>query len=129
MTKPEWEAIPDVRISSYMGALNKWIAMNAFFVFVVIPNETGDIYAAVKKKLCIESPIPSQVVTISKVLKKVIHSIIGEIVPFLKLHFNRSPSWFGASTRGERTLILCNVVSFALPKLLNIDLVIIPVGT
>ena len=71
MTKPEWEAIPDVRISSYMGALNKWIAMNAFFVFVVIPNETGDIYAAVKKKLCIESPIPSQVVTISKVLKKV----------------------------------------------------------
>jgi hypothetical protein len=40
-------------------------------VFVAIPNDNSDIYAAVKKRLCVEDPIPSQVVTVSKVFSKV----------------------------------------------------------
>jgi hypothetical protein len=44
----------------------------ANFVFVAIPNDNSDIYAAVKKRLCVEDPIPSQVVTVSKVLSKVL---------------------------------------------------------
>ena len=35
----------------------------------VIPNNKGDHYAAVKKKLCLENPVPSQCVT-STVLAK-----------------------------------------------------------
>ncbi len=71
MTEPRYEEIPDARVSTYINAINKMIQMKAKFIFVVIPNDTGDIYAAVKKRLCIEEPIPSQVVTMSKVLNKV----------------------------------------------------------
>ena len=41
-------------------------------MFIVIPNDRGETYAAIKKKLCIENPIPSQVITVSKVLNKVL---------------------------------------------------------
>jgi hypothetical protein len=53
--------IPDTRVQSYVSTLNTCIQMDALFVFVVVPNDTGDVYATVKKKLCIDSPIPSQV--------------------------------------------------------------------
>lgn len=38
---------------------------------VIIPSEKGDAYATCKKLLCIERPVPSQFVTVSKVLSKV----------------------------------------------------------
>jgi len=43
--------------------LDRVIDMKPLIVMVVIPNNKGDHYAVVKKKCCIEKPIPSQVMT------------------------------------------------------------------
>lgn len=71
MEKPKFEPIQDCRSATYNRALDHWVSKGACFICVVTPSENGDIYAAVKKKLCIETPIPSQVITVSKVLSKV----------------------------------------------------------
>ena len=63
MSKPKMVQLPDNRPASYIQALDRVIALNPSIVMVVVPNNKGDHYAAVKKKCCLEKPIPSQVVT------------------------------------------------------------------
>jgi hypothetical protein len=65
------EVLPDTRTATYAAAIDTCVAMGPKMLFVVIPTEVSDLYPAVKKKLCCEAAIPSQVVTHSKVLKKV----------------------------------------------------------
>jgi len=43
--------------------LDRVIDMKPLIVMVVIPNNKGDHYAVVKKKCCIDKPVPSQVMT------------------------------------------------------------------
>merc|ERR1719341_2140852 len=49
--------------ATYIQALDRVIECNPSIVMVVVPNNKGDHYAAVKKKCCLEKPVPSQVVT------------------------------------------------------------------
>ena len=55
--------LSDTRPATYIQTLDRVIDMKPLIVMVVIPNNKGDHYAVVKKKCCIEKPIPSQVMT------------------------------------------------------------------
>merc|ERR1712142_731369 len=66
---PKVFAIVDNRTASYVTALNQAIAANPSIVMIVIPNNKGEHYAAVKKIACCENPIPTQCIT-STVLNK-----------------------------------------------------------
>jgi len=67
--KPKLFELIDNRPATYIQMLDRVIEMKPVIVMVVIPNNKGDHYAVVKKKTCIEKPIPSQVIT-STVLGK-----------------------------------------------------------
>ena len=49
--------------ATYIQHLDKVIDLKPSIVMVVIPNNKGDHYSVVKKKCCIDKPIPSQVMT------------------------------------------------------------------
>merc|ERR1712013_978356 len=69
MGSPKVFMLNDNRPATYIQQLDQVIDMKPAIVMVVIPNNKGDHYAAVKKKCCLEKPIPSQCVT-STVLSK-----------------------------------------------------------
>merc|ERR1719481_1578393 len=66
---PKTFTLASNRPADYIQMLDKVIEAKPDIVMVVIPNNKGDHYAAVKKKCVLEKPIPSQVVT-STVLSK-----------------------------------------------------------
>ena len=70
MGNPKIFMMSDNRPATYIQQLDQVIDMKPAIVMIVIPNNKGDHYAAVKKKCCLEKPIPSQCVT-STVLSNV----------------------------------------------------------
>ena len=66
--KPKIVQIADNRPATYVQALNQVIPLKPSIVMVVIPNNKGEHYAAIKKVCIMENPIPSQCIT-STVLK------------------------------------------------------------
>jgi len=63
LAKPKFLKLLDNRPASYIQKLDTAIDLDPHMVMIVIPNNKGEHYHAVKKKCCIEKPIPSQVVT------------------------------------------------------------------
>ena len=59
--QPKTFKLLDNRPATYIQQLDKTIDMGPELVMVVIPNNKGEHYHAIKKKCCIEKPIPSQV--------------------------------------------------------------------
>jgi aubergine-like protein len=55
--------IPDIRIPTYLSAIDQAMAQmkqNIQMLFIVLPKQVTDIYAAVKKHCCVDYGIPSQ---------------------------------------------------------------------
>jgi len=63
MGNPKTFMLTDNRPATYIQQLDQVIDMKPSIVMIVIPNNKGDHYAAIKKKCCLEKPIPSQCVT------------------------------------------------------------------
>ena len=63
MSAPKVFETVDQRPSTYVQDLNKVMEMQPQLVMIVIPNNKGDHYAAVKQICCLEKPVPSQVMT------------------------------------------------------------------
>ena len=70
VTYPEVFMILDNRSGTYMQQLTKVVDDKSEIVMVVIPNNKGEHYHAVKKLCCIEKPVPSQVMTYSVLSKE-----------------------------------------------------------
>jgi len=67
ISKPQTFELVDNKPVSYINALDKVIDMKPVIVMVVISDDKEeDLYAAVKKKCCLERPIPSQCITAKK---------------------------------------------------------------
>lgn len=63
IAKPRLIEIPDDRIDTYVKALEQVASTcNPQMVFCVVTSNQTLRYAAIKKKLCIDRPIPSQIV-------------------------------------------------------------------
>ena len=72
LQKAKYFTIPDQRIGSYIQTLQDVVSKSPDFVFVAIPNSNmSDLYAAIKKLLCVDNAIPSQVITGNKIFNKV----------------------------------------------------------
>jgi len=61
--KPKTFELTDNRPVTYIQTLDKVLDMKPMIVMVVIPNNKGDHYSVVKRKCCIDKPVPSQVMT------------------------------------------------------------------
>ena len=60
---PKMVKMDDTRAATYLSTLDKVFPDKPQLVMLVIPNNKGDQYAAIKKKCCLDVPTPSQVVT------------------------------------------------------------------
>jgi len=60
---PKMIGISDYKPSTYLTSLDKVLDLKPELVMVVVPNNKGEHYAVIKKKLCLDVPTPSQVVT------------------------------------------------------------------
>ena len=67
MNPCKWVEIPDTRVNTYMQNIRELAKMKPNFIVVATPTEKGEHYAAIKKFLCCECPIPSHIITHSKV--------------------------------------------------------------
>ena len=70
LAEPRHVVLNGNRAGEYVRELTKLSREGPEMVFCVVPNDRGDQYAAIKKKCCLEHPLPSQVITVSKVLNK-----------------------------------------------------------
>jgi len=70
LAEPRQVALQGNRSGDYMYQLDKLIPTGPEMIFCVVPNDKGDQYACIKRRCCIEQPVPSQVVTVAKVLNK-----------------------------------------------------------
>jgi len=69
LANPKHFILPDSRAATYIQQLDVVLETKPQIVMVVIPNDKGDHYAAIKKKTYLEKPTPSQCIT-STVLNK-----------------------------------------------------------
>merc|ERR550519_1104855 len=70
LAQPRMFAIADNRPNTYMMQLNKVVDEKPAIVMVVVPNNKGEHYHAVKKLCCVEKPTPSQVMTYSVISRE-----------------------------------------------------------
>merc|ERR550517_1549786 len=69
MKAPKAMVIKENRTAAYVEAVNKAADLSPQMIMGIIPNNKGDTYHAIKKILCVNRPIPSQVI-IGTLLKK-----------------------------------------------------------
>ena len=61
--EPRMTKMPDTRAATYLSTLDQILPSKPQLVMLVVPNNRGDQYAAIKKKCCLDVPTPSQVIT------------------------------------------------------------------
>lgn len=66
--KPNVLVIPDDRMLTIQRAIDDAMNRDPQLIMVVVPNNNADKYAAIKKKCCVERPIPTQVM-LSRTIK------------------------------------------------------------
>ncbi|XP_022170436.1 piwi-like protein Siwi isoform X2 [Myzus persicae] len=64
---PEIVQINDVSQRSYMKHLDEIVNRNAHFILCVIKSLNGDLYKLINRKLCIETSVPSQLLSLKHV--------------------------------------------------------------
>jgi len=70
LAEPRQISLKGVRSGDYLVQLDKLIPTGPEMIFCVVPSDKGDQYACIKRRCCIEQPVPSQVITVAKVLNK-----------------------------------------------------------
>jgi aubergine len=59
---PHWELIDNDRLTTYAEKIEECCRRDPRFIFIVVPNNNADRYAAIKKITCVHRSIPSQVI-------------------------------------------------------------------
>ncbi|XP_014605290.1 PREDICTED: protein aubergine-like isoform X2 [Polistes canadensis] len=68
--RPEMIIIKDDRLGTYLEALESYLSKKRTqFVFCILPHVRADRYNAIKKKCCVDRPVPSQVVIQKNLVK------------------------------------------------------------
>ena len=63
MRSPQYQIIKDSRTAAFVEEVNVAADRHPQMIMTVIPNNKGDAYQAIKKVLCVDKPVPSQVIT------------------------------------------------------------------
>ena len=69
----ECPPLPQNRTIDYLDAIKKAADMDLQLIMIIIPNNKGDVYHAIKKYLCVDRPVPSQVITATLLKKREMH--------------------------------------------------------
>uniref|UniRef100_A0A1I8PZG7 Uncharacterized protein n=2 Tax=Stomoxys calcitrans TaxID=35570 RepID=A0A1I8PZG7_STOCA len=64
ISEPRYEEMPDDRNGSYATAIDRTTAQDPQILMLVLPNSNEEKYSCIKKKCCVDRPVPSQVVTL-----------------------------------------------------------------
>ncbi|XP_030381506.1 protein aubergine-like isoform X2 [Scaptodrosophila lebanonensis] len=64
ISEPRYHEIQDDRNSSYSQAIDKAASMDPEIVMIVLKTSNEEKYACIKKRACVDRPVPSQVVTL-----------------------------------------------------------------
>lgn len=63
MSDPKLVELSDTRTATYAEKLKECLAKDPKFVMLVVPDNAGDRYAAIKRLTCIDRACPTQVIT------------------------------------------------------------------
>lgn len=92
MGTPRWEELPDSRVTTYTGSIaDRVFAQKPEMVVVVIPRQDQELYSALKKLMCIQCPMLSQVITCGKVINKGNKSVATKIVVQMAVKMGAKP--------------------------------------
>jgi len=58
------------RPNNYSDKLDEILVMDPNLIFIVVPNNSGDRYATIKKKTCCQRAVPTQVVVQKTMMSK-----------------------------------------------------------
>ncbi|XP_030382857.1 protein aubergine-like [Scaptodrosophila lebanonensis] len=64
ISEPRYDEIPDDRNGSYSQAIDKAASLDPQIVMIVLKTSNEEKYACIKKRACVDRPVPSQVVTL-----------------------------------------------------------------
>ncbi|XP_065358505.1 protein aubergine [Calliphora vicina] len=64
ISEPRYEEMPDDRNGSYSQAIDKTTAQDPQILMLVLVNNNEEKYSCIKKKCCVDRPVPSQVCTL-----------------------------------------------------------------
>lgn len=70
MATPKFVQINDDRVGTYVQELRKFCPQDPKMVMIVLPNNSADRYAAIKKVTCVDYSIPSQVMVHKTMIPK-----------------------------------------------------------
>ncbi|PNF25797.1 hypothetical protein B7P43_G11743 [Cryptotermes secundus] len=77
---PAYMEVDDIRIASYVKAIDNVLrSCNPRLIFVVLPSSRLDLYSAIKKKCCVECPIPTQMILNKNLTSRNIKSIATKV--------------------------------------------------
>lgn len=62
--EPKYQEIPDDRNASYSQGIETVATNDPQMAMIVLPNNNEEKYSCIKKKCCVDRPMPSQVVTL-----------------------------------------------------------------
>ncbi|KAH8377461.1 hypothetical protein KR093_005619, partial [Drosophila rubida] len=67
MSEPRYEEIPDDRNGTYSQAIDNAAAKDPQIIMIVIKSRNEEKYSCIKKRTCVDRPVPSQVVTLKAI--------------------------------------------------------------
>ena len=70
MGEPKTVVLSDDRTVTYINNLNDCIAKDPKMIIIVVPNNAGDRYAAIKRLTCVNNAIPTQVIVQKTMIPK-----------------------------------------------------------
>lgn len=80
LSDPAYVEVHDIRIASYVKAVDTVLrSCNPRLIFVVLPNNRLDLYSAIKKKCCVECPVPTQMILNKNLASRNVKSIATKV--------------------------------------------------
>lgn len=108
LPKPDYVECRSDRTGDVLSATEEYIGRNnpALIIFIC-SNNKGDRYAAIKKKCCVDRPIPSQVVLKKSMMSKGVMSIATKIAIQLNCKIGGAPWTVAIPFKKERPVMVC----------------------
>lgn len=79
LPQPRCENVLDDKPSSYLEAIDKAMMHEPELLLICVPNNKADRYSAIKKKTCVDRPVPTQIVIKKNLMAKGMLSIATKV--------------------------------------------------
>ncbi|XP_021919553.1 piwi-like protein Siwi isoform X2 [Zootermopsis nevadensis] len=77
---PTYKELPDDRLATYVqGIESALLSCNPKLIFVVLPNNRLDRYSVIKKKCCVDCPVPTQLILHKTLINKNVKSVASKV--------------------------------------------------